>query len=242
MRTILIAIAAIITCCFTNCQSPQPTDAAKSISEQVQETQTAQINHAWDSIHAVAKLIQNGDLICRTGIDFSSQSLQMMSTQDKSFSHGGLAFIENGQVMIYHSIASATDTATDNFRKEPLDSFVNPKLQSALGIYRYKLSTEEINCMCNTFQDMERRHVPFDKYFNLADDDKLYCSEAIAKALKKCTHNRVLIPITVKKNFKTKNVNYNHLNGKVLEYISIDNLYLNPFCDPVKRINYNITR
>jgi len=112
--------------------------------------------------------------------------------------------------------------------------------RSASGIFRYKLTPDEINCMHSSFREMEKKHLPFDKYFNLADDDKQYCSEAIAKSLKKCTNNRVQIPVTERKNFKTKNVNYHHLNGKTLNYISIDNLYLNPFCEPVKKFTYNI--
>ena len=39
---------------------------------------------------------------------------------------------------------------------------------------------------------------------------------------------------------KIKNKGYEHLQGKRFEYIALDNLYLNPFCDSIKKVTYQI--
>ena len=109
---------------LSSCNNPSA--QTKDISTIVTEKYNIAYQQALDSIESAKKYIQNGDLICRTGFDFVSQSLQNFSMTDKTYSHSGLAFIENGQIMVYHSIAGMDENPDETFRKEPLDSFVNP--------------------------------------------------------------------------------------------------------------------
>lgn len=232
----IIVVSMLI---FMGCNLPtnQP---AKDISAKVTAEYNLKYKEALDSIEAAKKWIQNGDLICRTGFDFVSQSIQSFNTTDKTYSHSGLAFYEDGKIVVYHSIGGEDENPSENFKKEPFDSFVNPKRKVGFGIFRYKLTATELDCVTVQFKDLEKRHVKFDKYFNLQDDDKQYCSEAIAKTLKKCTNNRIVIPITIKEKLKIKNKGYEHLKDKRFEYIAVDNLYLNPFCDSIKKVKYTI--
>lgn len=232
-KYLLLLIPLFLNSC-TNVKEEKP----KDVSIMVTERYNIALKEAWDSITAVKKIIVDGDLVCRTGFDFVSQSLQNFNTKDKTYSHSGLAFIENGQVWVYHSIAGADENPDENFKRELFDSFVNPTKKLCFGIFRYKLQKEEIECVSESFKDLERRHVKFDKFFNLKDDDKQYCSEAIAKTLKKCTHDRIIIPTTVKENMHIKNAGYKYLEGKRFEYIALDNLYLNPYCDSIKKVVY----
>lgn len=223
-----------------SCTTPADRAKPKDISAIVTEKYSADLKVAWDSVRSAKRLIKEGDLICRTGFDFVSQSLQNFNTVDKTYSHSGLAFIEDGQVMVYHSIAGVDENPDENFKKEPFDSFVNPTRKVCFGIFRYRLSAEEITCVALNFKDLEKRHVKFDKFFDLKDDEKQYCSEAIAKTLKKCTNGKYIIPTTIRENMKIKNKGYEHLQGKRFEYIALDNLYLNPFCDSIKKVTYQI--
>jgi hypothetical protein len=231
----IILFYSIFTACNTLSNKPLP-----DISTQVTTEYNLKFKQALDSIEVAKKYIQNGDLICRTGFDFISQSLQNFNTVDKTYSHSGLAFIENGTIMVYHAIGGEDENPNENFKKEPFDSFVNPKRKVGFGIFRYQLTTYETSCINEQLKELEKRKIKFDKYFNLKDDDKQYCSEAIAKTLKKCTNNRIVIPTTVKENMKIKNKGYEHLKGKRFEYIALDNLYLNPFCTSIKQIKYTI--
>lgn len=230
----LIFCCLLLACNYTNNKS------LPDISTKVTKEYNEKFKQALDSISIAKKMIQNGDLICRTGFDFVSQSLQNFNTVDKTYSHSGLAFMEDGKIMVYHAIGGVDENPSENFKKEPLDSFVNPKRKVGFGIYRYQISSVEIDCLHEQFKTLEQQQIKFDKYFNLKDDDKQYCSEAIAKALKKCTNNKVIIPTTIKENFKVKNKGYEHLKGKRFEYIALDNLYLNAYCTLIKQIKYNI--
>lgn len=233
--TYFVAFSCLLFACNQTNNKPIP-----DISAKVTKEYNEKLKQALDSIEMAKTIIQHGDLICRTGFDFVSQSLQSFNTVDKTYSHSGLAFIENGKIMVYHAIGGVDENPSESFKKEPLDSFVNPKRKVGFGIYRYKIPPTEINCLYQQFKHLEQQQIKFDKYFNLKDDEKQYCSEAIAKALKKCTNNTVIIPTTIKENFKVKNKGYEHLKGKRFEYIALDNLYLNPYCTLIKQIKYTI--
>ena len=70
-----------------------PTDqATTNISSKVTAAYNLKYKEALDSIESAKKWIQNGDLICRTGFDFVSQSIQNFNSTDKTYSHSGLAF------------------------------------------------------------------------------------------------------------------------------------------------------
>lgn len=236
-NSFLLAVTVFL---FNSCISPIDKAKTKDVSTIVTEKYMTDLKEALDSVNAAKKYIHEGDMICRTGFDYVSQTLQNFNTVDKTYSHSGLAFIEDGKIMVYHSIAGADENPDENFKKEPFDSFVDPKRKVCFGIFRYKLTPEEIGCVALNFKDLEKRHVKFDKFFNLKDDDKQYCSEAIAKTLKKCTNSRIIIPTTIKENINIKNRGYEFLKGKRFEYISLDNLYLNPYCDSIKKVTYKI--
>ena len=223
-----------------SCNNPAAQNNNQDITALVTTKYNAAYKQALDSIEAAKKFIKDGDLICRTGFDFVSQSLQNFNATDKTYSHSGLAFIEDGKIMVYHSIADRLENPNETFLKEPFDTFINPTKKKCFGIYRYKLMSDEIKNIHNEFNELIKRKVKFDKQFNLKDDTKLYCSEAIAKSLKKCTNNRIIIPTTIKEKFHLKTKGYEKLEGKRFEYIALDNLYLNPYCDSVKKVFYTI--
>jgi hypothetical protein len=64
----------------------------------------------------------------------------------------------------------------------------------------------------------------FDTQFNLASDDRMYCSEFVYKAIEQATNNKTVLPVTTINNIK---------------FITLDNLFINPFCTEVKRVTYN---
>lgn len=224
---------------FTVTCKNKATQNEKSISERVADKQAIAIKEALKNIETGKALIKNGDLICRTGYDNISLSLQNFNTQDKSYSHSGIAFIESGEVFVYHSIAGNDENPNENFLREPFDTFVNPLRKSCFGIYRYKITQEEMQKFDSSFKLLYKNHVKFDKNFDLKDDKKQYCSEAIYKCLIKSTKNRVVLPTTIRENYKSDISKYLPLKNKKFEYIALDNLYLNPFCDSIFKFKYN---
>lgn len=191
------------------------------------------------AIKKAEKLLQDGDLVMRSDNDFESLTLQNFSDSDRTYSHSGIAFKEDGQFMVYHSM-TGSENPSGLCRKDPFDSFVSPARKTGFGIFRYQLSPAEKGDFHAALQDNITQKIPFDVTFNLGTDDSLYCSEMIYKALKKVSHQRINLPKSVLTNFRPKilGFKYNQVLLKKYEYIALDNLYLNPFCKEIARITY----
>lgn len=184
-------------------------------------------------------LLQDGDLVMRSDNDFESLTLQNFSDSDRTYSHAGIAFKENGQFMVYHSM-TGSENPSGLVRKDPFDSFVSPERKTGFGIFRYGVSGEEKEKLHAVLKENISKKIPFDVTFSLRTDDSLYCSEMIYKALKTSTGGRVVLPTSTLKNFQPKILGYKYKNVflKRYEYISLDNLYLNPFCKEILRVTY----
>lgn len=174
----------------------------------------------------------------RADADFESETIRAMSQQDRTYSHSGIAFIEDGDVFVYNNIGGS-ENPTEQMMREPFDSFVSPHRKDGFGIYRYQLNDSERVRVHAIVSRLFEEKQQFDKSFDLKTDDKQYCSEMIAKALMKATGNRIKLPTTKLYNFKLRDAKYKGKILKEFEYYALDNLYLNTFCTPVVRISYS---
>ena len=59
---------------------------------------------AFLQIDSVKKIINTGDLVVRTGNDFTSESLRSLNRRDQTYSHCGIASKENDSLFVYHSL------------------------------------------------------------------------------------------------------------------------------------------
>jgi len=202
------------------------------------DTITAHIKN--DSLINKGKLlIRDGDLLTRSDDDFESLSLQNFSKKDRTYSHSGIVFKEDGLWFVYHTMAGPENPGA-SIRREPFDSFVNPVKKTGFGIFRYQLSSVEINALHILYKKYYAEKLPFDKSFNLKTDDSMYCSEIIYKSLKKVTGNRVVLPTSSLSNFKPKTANIHFKNAfyKKFEYVGLDDLYMNSFCRPILSVQF----
>ena len=183
--------------------------------------------------------IKNGDLILRTGTDYSSDQVRLMSKTDKTYSHGGIAILDSGTIYVYH-VEPDYHYVNDKVRKEKLDSFCNPFRNYGFAIARYALSDEEANRFIKYLDKQYQKKIPFDMKFELKTDDKMYCSEMIKKGLAISTGNKIIIA-TDRMNDKSKYKlikQYFKLQEKDFvnrEIIPIDHLFINPHCSVVKK-------
>lgn len=197
-------------------------------------------NKITDPIYTIQKskaLLKNGDLVLRSDNDVTSLALRNFSRKDKTFSHCGIAYFENQSWYIYH-IMSGTENPSGIIKKVLLDSFVNPHIKTGFGIFRYSLSENERQRLYNQIQQFYSRQIHFDNKFDLVSDDQLYCAEMIYKALKVATNNRVILPTTVQTNFRDINSPNEKIIIKKLEYVALDNLFLNRYCEEIIRFYY----
>jgi len=181
--------------------------------------------------------LKDGDLVQRTDDDFVSETLRDMSVTDKTYSHCGFAFYEDGQWMVYNNMAGE-ENKLEKMMREPFDSFVSPNKKTGFGIFRYNLSDSEFAKLYKITKFNYDNGLKFDKTFDLKTDDKMYCAEMIYKFLIQATNGRVVLPTTKKTNFKLKDPKYKGAVLKEFEYVAMDNLNLNPFCKEISRVSY----
>jgi len=193
-----------------------------------------------DSIlYAASLLIRTGDLILRTGTDFSSEEVKAISTTDKTYSHGGIALADSAGIFIYHIEPDHLHVG-DKVRKEPLDSFWNPEKNLGIAVARYDLSPSEKIKFMTWLTNQYEKKIPFDIHFDLRSTDSLYCSEMIRSGLSFATNNRLVLP-THRFNDRNKYKvmrQYLRLPEKSIanrEIIPIDHLFLNAHCTMISR-------
>lgn len=184
----------------------------------ISDKQTA--DDAFRSIFQAKKSVKQGDLILRTGKDFTSDMMRRLSLTDKTYSHCGIASLEHDTLFVYHAIGGEWNP-NQKLRRDPFEFFCNPYENKGFGIFRYNLHNTGSGSLLTVVKNFYSAGIRFDMKFDLASDDRMYCSEFVYKAIKKATKNRITIPSTT-------------LNST--EFIAVDNLYKNRYCVEVKRV------
>lgn len=219
---------------FISCQNTTEENVAlKRVKNPEQKLQ-----EWWQMVKAKKLLVKDGDLITRSGSDVISNSLRNFNKKDKSYSHSGIVFIEQGEMFVYHTL-SGDENPTDKMMREPFDSFCNPYKKTGIGIFRYDIDEAERSRLQALLKNYYKKEMRFDKIFDLKDDSKMYCAEIIMKCLKKCTDDRVILPTTIVRNFRPKDPAFNNKILKEFEYIAVDNLYLNSNCKEIARVKFD---
>ena len=177
---------------------------------------------AFASIEKVKPLIKQGDMILRTGNDFTSESLRQLSFTDKTYSHCGIASIENDTIFIYHALGGEWNP-DEKLRRDPLELFCNPEENRGIGIFSFKFNTDQKNKLDSIVKAWYNKGLMFDMKFDLATNDRMYCAEFVSKAITTATGNQII--------FSTSRINK-------FEFVAVDNLFLNKFCQEKKRIRF----
>jgi hypothetical protein len=83
-------------------------------------------------IDTAKKIVATGDLVVRTGNDFTSESLRSLNQRDKTYSHCGIASIENDTVFVYHALGGEL-IPISVFAETDLKILQHPKATVALA-------------------------------------------------------------------------------------------------------------
>lgn len=180
--------------------------------------------------------IQSGDVIMRSGRDFTSYRIRELSDKDKTYSHAGIALVTDSNVLIYHITPPDLDEPKSDtvMRLETLDQFANPARCFGFGIVRYQLSKGETDSAMYYLDSLKKSKTTFDYRFDLLDGKKMYCSEMVDNTMRYATSNRISLErkyftkLQAKKAARYFHSTMEEVNKRA--YISIDNLQLNPHC------------
>mgnify|MGYP002075216547 CR=1 FL=1 len=167
-------------------------------------------------------LLKNGDVVFRRGNDVISHLFSEMNTQDKSFSHCGIAFEENGKWFVFHSIGGE-DNPDEKLRKEPFENFITPKDNTGFGICDFSFTSHETQLLKFIVDSLYKKEIPFDMQFDLKTNDKLYCAEMVAKAIQLTLKNDSFFSIHT-------------ING--FQFYSTDNIFTQEKAKLICKIDY----
>ncbi len=193
-----------------------------TVSKEDSTRQMQKVERAFLQIDSVKKSIATGDLIVRTGNDFTSESLRSLNQRDKTYSHCGIASIENDTLFIYHALGGEWNP-DQKIRRDRFEFFAEPYSNRGIGIYRFQLAETDIKTLMVTVKNLYRMGIMFDMKFDLKSNDHMYCAEFVYKCYLMGTNGKL--------QFTTS-----HLGD--FEFIGVDDLFLEPLCKEQKKILY----
>ncbi len=207
----------VLLSCFVclSCKDKKPKEPPKIATE----NRLSKNKKAMDSCIA---LLQDGDIVLRTGSDMTSFMLTQVNLHDKTYSHCGIVLMENKKPMVYHSIGGE-ENPDQTLKKEPAADWFSPAINNGIGILRYHFPDSTLQNLDSVTKTMYRQKRMFDMEFDLATDDRLYCAEFVFKALRAATKDtNFLQPF--------------HYFGYT--FVPVDNLFTPPSAQFVCRLLY----
>ena len=130
-------------------------------------------------------------LIFRLGDGYFSDIFRRVSSREKRFSHSGILHRVDESYKVYH-IEANEFTGKGIVKDEPLESFIDHSREWAL----YTINVPEpmkAEIVRQAWLFYESR-IPFDRDFDLISDDKLYCSELVAKSINNAFGEELIKP------------------------------------------------
>jgi hypothetical protein len=206
------------TLLFTGC-SHSGQEMQQAQSDTARQVRLRKANAAIDS---ATLLVKQGDLLVRTGNDFTSESLRLLNRRNHTYSHCGIASIEEGQVYVYHSIGGEFNP-DQKIKRDSLQHFAESVANTGIGIYRYTLPAATIAQVVAAAKQMYRAGIMFDMQFDLATNERMYCAEYVYKSLLIGSNGRL-------------DCGTSHIND--FEFVGVDDLFLHPLCQKIKAIVY----
>lgn len=166
--------------------------------------------------------LRTGDVVLRKSIGTFSNLLADVNLRDKSYSHCGIAVVENGYPFIYHAIGGE-DEKRPCIRRDSAVRFLSPRLCTGAAIARYAFADSVVDDLKKTITAYRRGKPVFDTRFSLQSADSLYCSEFVWRVMIAATRDTAYIPVSTIP------------QGR---FVGTDDLFLNPHARIVWRVNY----
>jgi len=136
-------------------------------------------------------LDDNAYLIVRLGDGYFSNIFRKVSSREKRYSHSGILHRVDESYKVYHIEANEL-TGKGIVRDEPIESFIGHSREWALFAINTPdaMKAEIVKQACIFYES----GIPFDLDFDLATDDKLYCTELVAKAINNAFGEELITP------------------------------------------------
>lgn len=186
--------------------------------------ESQQKNKLWNdrAIDSAIGMLGTGDVTLCMGTGPHSLLLAHMNRHNKSYSHCGIVIIENRYPFIYHSIGGE-DNPDARLRRDSAKQFFSQAHNSAIAIARYPFTLKQEKALSAVVKKYYSKHPKFDLDFDLATDDKLYCTEFVYKSITAAMADTTYLPTT-------------SVIGR--RFIGTDNLYVNSHASLVWQVKF----
>ena len=189
---------------------------------QLNELKAARQKRSLECIDSARLVLKDGDIITRTGNDFTSQSLRQLCQTDATYSHCGIVSITDNNIYVYHALGGEINP-DQKLKKETLSNFCDALDNLGFGVFRFPLTTNQKKELHRLISCHYAAGLPFDMKFDLDSDTAMYCSEFVYKMLEQAS-------------LHTFRFRKDTLNG--LAFVAPDRIFLHPYCREVRRYVY----
>lgn len=176
--------------------------------------QQAYVERAGKELITIKRFVKSGDVVTRTGNDFTSQSLRNLNQRDRTYSHCGIASIEHDTIFIYHALGGDFNP-DQKIRRDPIERFAHPSANKGIGVFRFIVADSIVQRITTAARCFYQKEVMFDMAFDLASDNRMYCTEFVYKSIQIASGNEVPI---------------HHSRIREFEFIGVDDIFLHPKC------------
>lgn len=206
---------------FAGCGSAASTPVVPVAAVDVNVVRAANI-HNKHIVDSAVSLLRSGYVVLRRGLGADSYMLSEMNRRNKTYSHCGIVMVENGYPFVYHSIGGE-DNPDERLRRDSANFFFSPKNNTHLAIVQYEFDSADVYRLQAVVTRYYKDRPKFDMKFDLATDDKLYCSEFVYKAINRTMDDTAYVGTSVL--LKRRQV-------------GIDDLYLNPHANMIWEVKF----
>ena len=142
---------------------------------------TTSDTHANGGLSIPSALFNDGDLLFRRGRSPESHAV-LITSRKSAYSHVGMVVVEGGQPWVIHAVPGENGRGPDFIRKETIGEFLAEKKASRYAVYRADFPQEIRKRAADNARRYFLQHRLFDDRYDLATDEKLYCTELVVKA------------------------------------------------------------
>ena len=215
----LLFVLYMVSC--THASEYKVAHAASRSQDSIQQELLAK--RAWNQLKQLKPVFETGDLITRTGNDFTSESLRNFNDSDNRYSHIGMISIENDSILVYHALGGEFNP-DQRIMRDPLSHFAEPYGNRGIGLFRLTHRNHHLSQkMVQEARNCYLQKIPFDLDFDLKTNDKLYCAEMISKCIELASDHQI--------HFTTNRIG-------TFEYIAVDQIFRHPAFHEILALRY----
>jgi hypothetical protein len=129
--------------------------------------------------------LESGDIIFRRGVSLESRAIIAMDG-DFGYSHAGIIRKTGSRIEVIHASYAEEGQTQEIIINEPVGKFLKPSSASSVAVYRLNAPDKSLPLIA--LSEAERflnAKISFDKDFDLATADRIYCTELIWLSFKK---------------------------------------------------------